>query len=849
MDGFNSLLWPHQSTLTLDLNYALIGDKKVINYTFQLEDYIKFFGGVGVLCHEMFHSLGAPDLYHYSSDGITSVGSWDLMANENNVPQHMNVYMKSHYGSWVSTIPEINEDGRYYLNPITSPDHNCFLIRSPNSYREYFLLEYRKKTTIYEQSLPGEGLLVYRICPYNIGNGFSSSSGGNPIADEIYLFRPGGSLNTDGNIRNAALSEESGRILISDDSDPYLFLFPTGRTNIMIFDIGMCGNTIEFNVRFQEETYESPIILSPFPPEKNPANEVGRDIWKIGTLREIKWGGFNCESVRIDYSIDNGENWEIISPSLPANLGSYLWTVPNTPSMICLVRITDVVNPNTSDVSEVFSIGDWEWVNRITYAELYSVQTLQDNSLMIGGRNGQVYKSNDGGIEWNKIIIPSAQSIFDIYAKNNIIWMLSTYYYSADLIKSTDLGESWIKINIPTFNIIRDIVFLDEYNGYCIGENSTILKTSDSGISWYPKMLGWGNWDLSGSSFLNRNVGWLFTDCIYKTSDGGDSWIRQTPFSYTKMYMDGIFLDESTGFATGTDSEGGWANSKQVIAKTVDGGMNWTNTKYPVNGLLRKIIFVTPQIGFACGDHGAIFKTEDKGSSWELMNSGTTKMLCDIFGREGIVYCVGEGGLILKSSYNYTPPILTKPTSLVAEYISNTGIKLTWDDTSIGEIGYQIEKKENNSGRFYLITCTNENTTEYIDSDIELGSSYIYRIRSYTYDFDGEYSNDVSASITNINEENLPQSFTVYQNFPNPFNPTTIISFDLPKTSKVNLIVYNILGEKILQVDNGIKMAGYHKIEIDGNNITAGVYIYLVEAFPVDGTEAKRDIKKMVLIK
>src|SRR4030042_4764187 len=139
----------------------------------------------------------------------------------------MNVYIKSHYGSWVSTIPEINEDGRYYLNPITSPDHNCFLIRSPNSYREYFLLEYRKKTTIYEQSLPGEGLLVYRICPYNIGNGFSSSSGGNPIADEIYLFRPGGSLNTDGNIRNAALSEESGRILISDDSDPYLFLFPT----------------------------------------------------------------------------------------------------------------------------------------------------------------------------------------------------------------------------------------------------------------------------------------------------------------------------------------------------------------------------------------------------------------------------------------------------------------------------------------------------------------------------------------------------------------------------------------------------------------------------------------------
>ena len=88
--------------------------KECMIFNFQLSESLSS-SGVGVLCHEMFHSLGAPDLYHYTSDGISPVGSWDLMENNANPPQHMGAYMKYKYGNWISTIPTISTSGTYTL--------------------------------------------------------------------------------------------------------------------------------------------------------------------------------------------------------------------------------------------------------------------------------------------------------------------------------------------------------------------------------------------------------------------------------------------------------------------------------------------------------------------------------------------------------------------------------------------------------------------------------------------------------------------------------------------------------------------------------------------------------------
>jgi len=81
------------------------------------------------------------------------------------------------------------------------------------------------------------------------------------------------------------------------------------------------------------------------------------------------------------------------------------------------------------------------------------------------------------------------------------------------------------------------------------------------------------------------------------------------------------------------------------------------------------------------------------------------------------------------------------------------------------------------------------------------------------------------------------------QNFPNPFNPTTNIQFDLPNDVFVKIKVYDILGKEVATLVNEFKMAGSYIVSFKGSHLSSGVYYYKIEA------GAFTDIKRMVLIK
>ncbi len=236
-DGWNELLWPHQWSLySLTVN---INGKRVYDYNFQIQEMI-IDEGNGVLCHEMFHTFGAPDLYHYEEWG-TPIGPWDIMANSQNPPQSMSAYMKFRYGGWIDEIPEISGCGTYSLNPITNSENNCFKILSPNDDYEYFVLEFRKKEGVFESSVPASGLLIYRVNTDEDGNG---NRNGPP--DELYVFRPQGSLTSNGYINDANFSSDVGRTEFNDYSDPACFLSNGDPGGIDISNIGSIGETITF---------------------------------------------------------------------------------------------------------------------------------------------------------------------------------------------------------------------------------------------------------------------------------------------------------------------------------------------------------------------------------------------------------------------------------------------------------------------------------------------------------------------------------------------------------------------------------------------------------------------------
>ncbi len=89
----------------------------------------------------------------------------------------------------------------------------------------------------------------------------------------------------------------------------------------------------------------------------------------------------------------------------------------------------------------------------------------------------------------------------------------------------------------------------------------------------------------------------------------------------------------------------------------------------------------------------------------------------------------------------------------------------------------------------------------------------------------------------------ISTDYALQQNYPNPFNPVTTISYSLPVKSQVTLVVYNTLGESVVQLVNGEKEAGNYEAEFNAISLPSGIYFYRIQAGSFVET------KKMVLMR
>ena len=286
--GWNDLLWPHKWNLYG--HEVFINGKQVSTFNFALEGSGADYFGPSTFCHEMFHSLGAPDLYRYNEGtDVSPVGNWDLMATNTKPPQNMSAYMKYKYGNWLDSIPLITTPGTYTLHSVADSVPGTNIYRFPSADPDqFYVVEYRDNTETFDKTIPGKGLLIYRIDTRFNGN---AGYNGEDNFDEIWLFRPGSSdSRTSGYLSRAFFSSIARRTEFSPSTDPFPHLSDGTRDySFSIYNIGIPGNTITFY--YSNRT--------------RPANLAQSNI--TTSTANLSWGG-NADAYRVRYRLKGSDD-------------------------------------------------------------------------------------------------------------------------------------------------------------------------------------------------------------------------------------------------------------------------------------------------------------------------------------------------------------------------------------------------------------------------------------------------------------------------------------------------------------------------------------------------------------
>jgi len=362
------------------------------------------------------------------------------------------------------------------------------------------------------------------------------------------------------------------------------------------------------------------------------------------------------------------------------------------------------------------------------------------------------------------------------------------------LYKTEDGGKTWKLIYENSEQGFKSIHFINEFKGYMIGwREENMLSSSDGGYSWDEDTT---LCNINNMFFLNDSVAWTrYSEGIFKTMDGGENWNYADMRGYPSITKSMFFIDEETGWAVGDNGS--------IVKYNVDYG--WRKKIEGIDLPLNKVFFIDSEHGWIAGGYSnndgfkAIFlKTEDGGNKWTKFTS--LNLLINDFHFENkdhgwaVGWCKGldgwnRGGIIL--------------------------------ETFNGGIDWEVLK----------------------DSLRMLNTLYIGDGFGWAVGLYGEVLK-YDPTATGINEENKTNSGNdpLFQNYPNPFQSRTIISYQLPAISDVELCIYDISGRKVATLVNETQQPDTYDVEWKAEGMESGIY------FCEFKTGQGRQVMKMILI-
>ncbi len=183
--------------------------------------------------------------------------------------------------------------------------------------------------------------------------------------------------------------------------------------------------------------------------------------------------------------------------------------------------------------------------------------------------------------------------------------------------------------------------------------------------------------------------------------------------------------------------------------------------------------------------------------------------------------------------------------------IIHDNVRLNWRTaTETNNKGFSVERKNNSPGVIYNSnwqeigfvngygSVSENHSYSFIDKTLQRNGKYFYRLKQIDYDGSINYSNEVEI------EFNYKTDYTLEQNFPNPFNPTTIINWSIPEAGKVTLKIYDAIGNEVACIiDENIQTGKYSTPVRINKELSSGIYYYKLTAGSFTA------VKKMILLR
>lgn len=419
--------------------------------------------------------------------------------------------------------------------------------------------------------------------------------------------------------------------------------------------------------------------------------------------------------------------------------------------------------------------------------------------------------------------------------------------------KTTDGGDNWITYPIDTPYNIQKILFTSPQVGYTTGTQGTILKTTNGGDSW-----GVNEQYLSGASFydfsfLNNDKGWVVGfyssiqggssayNLLYKTTDGGSNWdggIKPGGI-YDKSFFNTLyFIDDETGWLGGRNGlilstkEGIDINPfppAQPLNLTLINNSGTVKLEWNANSetdFSHYKIYRDKTLNFTYASHiDLVFPPHSSFIDSRKTGRYYAVSAVDKGGKESILSVIADSSNVFFQ--DTIPPV--KPLDLRI-HVDSLSVKLEWASNQEPDFWHYYIYRDTtlNFGFASQIDSVYPPHTSYVDST-ESGLEQLYYAVSAVDSVGNESMLSVFVDSSNIVIPDSITSYELQQNYPNPFNSVTTIPFDLPSQSHVELTIYNIGGQKIIDLVDGIKNMGRHTIEWNGTDdrdqlVSSGLY-------------------------